>query len=113
MGTALDTIRVTVEQAIHYSSLMADSGFAYGFQVTDTIFANGVSNICSLAQSSAQGDIARQLYDTLHIRSPYVRFKVKNLKTATTNLMYLYIRRQIPDAWIQGAAGRLMKPVRQ
>lgn len=113
MGTSPDSFRVTVEQAIHYSPLMADSDFAYGFQVTDTIFVNATAGVCSVATVSAQGDPTRQRYDTLQVRSPYVRFRVQNLNAYDTNLMYLYIRRQVPDIWIQGAAGRIMKPARQ
>jgi len=112
MGTQVDSIRVTVEQAIHYSPLMADSGFAYGFQRTDTLFGNSIGT-CHIVTASAQGAQTRQLYDTLRIRSPYIRFKIKNLEPSTTVLFYLYIRRQVPDIWQEGAAGRLNKAVRQ
>jgi hypothetical protein len=114
MGTSPDSFLITAQQAMHYSSLMKDSDFVdYGFQTTDTLFVTGLAGRCSLATASAQGDPSRQLYDTLRIRSPYVRFRIKNLKASSCDMLYFYIRRQIPDIWIEGAAGRLMKPVRQ
>jgi len=122
LGTAADTFTITVEQALRYDEAMGDSGYSYGFIVTDTLFTdnfNATRDTCFVATVSAQGKAERLLNDSFDLTMPCVRLKVRNQgNTSGIDVNFELYARHKSDV-LSGVAGRLnqnlevkLKPLR-
>lgn len=109
-GVTADTFLITVEQALRYDAAMGDSGFAYGFLTTDTLFEdnfNATRDSCMMAQVSTQGDAGRLIDDNFQVIAPCVRLRIENMDLATTQKINFELYCRHNDDVLSGVSGRL------
>ena len=115
MGTSADTVFITIEQSLRYDATMGDSGFAYGFIVTDTLFTDslvGTEDTLITSGASGQGEAQRFFTDSFEVIAPYVRIKFVNLAESTlSNKIHteMYLRHN--STLMGGSSGRYMREV--
>lgn len=126
-GTAGCTSFVTVEQSFRFDTTLADSGFNYGFFVTDTLVmskttlaatrydynADGDSESVIVAAVSAAGAIARLYRDSFILVAPCLRIKILTSGLAGNAAIplgiELYPRHN--NTIMSGTSGRLIQQI--
>ena len=110
MGTSGDTLFITVEQALRYDSDMGDSGFAYGFKTTDTLFVDSLQatkDSLIVLTVSGQGEASRHYTDNFEVIAPYVRFKFKNMGKVAANRVHIEMFALHEDEIMSGSGSRI------
>ena len=114
MGTAADTFMITVEQALRYDAVAGDSGFAYGFYATDTLFTdymNATRDTCMLGTVSSQGDDSRLLIDSFELIAPCTRIKIVNMGAASMINANIDLYARHTENIMSGGSSRLLREV--